>query len=244
MSKWKPPVKAGIFCLVLGMAVLGFAAYQFRTVSYLLRHGRQTNAVVIENISRQSGRTSAYFPRLRFHSVDGREITVDGNIGSKLPRYAPGDTVEVLHDPNHPQKAMLRDSIKSTPRGFVGFGIFLLGVGGVLLAWPARRRRFIAWLRSHGQPVEAAYLRVELNNRTEMMGKRPFQIICRSTDPAGGVVRIFKSDDLWFDPEPYIRTKTLTVLLDPTNSRRYWVNTDFLPEELGDPLRTAARSSQ
>lgn len=62
MFKREPPVRAGIVFLVLGMAVLGFTAYQAHTVSYLLRHGLQATAVVVKNIARPIRSRIAYYP--------------------------------------------------------------------------------------------------------------------------------------------------------------------------------------
>jgi uncharacterized protein DUF3592 len=156
---------------------------------------------------------------------------VDGDVGGSSARYAPGDTVSIVYDPKNPHKAMVKHSIWWAPSASLVLTVRFLGIGSRMLVGQAHRRQLVAWLRLHGQRVETDYLRLELNRSLEINRKHPFQIVCQWNDQAHNVMHVFKSDDLWFNPEPYIHTKTLTVLVDPADYRRYWVSTDFLPPE-------------
>ena len=46
-------------------------------------------------------------------------------------------------------------------------------------------------------------------------------------------MRIFHSENLWFDPTRFVKRKQVTVLLDPNNPKRYHMDTSFLPEVEG-----------
>jgi len=43
-------------------------------------------------------------------------------------------------------------------------------------------------------------------------------------------VYLFKSADIWFNPEPYLSGTDIPVRLDPNNPQRYFVDTSSLPE--------------
>ena len=43
-------------------------------------------------------------------------------------------------------------------------------------------------------------------------------------------LRVFHSENLWFDPTRFATAKTVTVLLDPKDPKRYHMDVSFLPE--------------
>ena len=43
-------------------------------------------------------------------------------------------------------------------------------------------------------------------------------------------MHVFNSANIWFNPSDYISAKTIEVLVDPNNPRRYAVETAFLPK--------------
>src|SRR5713226_7874595 len=52
-----------------------------------------------------------------------------------------------------------------------------------------------------------------------------YRIVCQWLDPAKNEMHIFNSANIWFDPTNYIPGKTIEVLVDPNNPRRYAVET-------------------
>jgi hypothetical protein len=49
-------------------------------------------------------------------------------------------------------------------------------------------------------------------------------------DPTSNKVRVFHSENLYFDPTQYVNRKQVTVLLDPENPKRYHMDVSFLPQ--------------
>ena len=71
---------------------------------------------------------------------------------------------------------------------------------------------------------------MDLDVTVQLNGTHPYHIVCQWLDPSRNQVHVFKSASIWFDPTPFIPGKTLEVLVDPGNPRRYVVHTAFLPK--------------
>lgn len=113
---------------------------------------------------------------------------------------------------------------------FLGcFGVVFGAIGGGILAARVVRKRREAELRLNGRRVQARFQSVERNTGLEVNGNYPWRIVCQWQDPRTGLLHVFKSANLWFDPTPYVRVQELTVFVDPQNPRRYAVDVDFLP---------------
>ena len=85
------------------------------------------------------------------------------------------------------------------------------------------------WLHQNGRRIQAEFTR-ELNTSLEVNGSNPYRIVCQWLDPVKNEMHIFNSANIWFDSTNYIPGKTIEVLVDPNNPRRYDVETAFLPK--------------
>ena len=125
------------------------------------------------------------------------------------------------------------------------FGIFfVIGVGvfaGGIYSIQQTRRFLRTAVETRGVVTEivwreslshsrAEITRVELNTSLVVNGANPYRIECQWLDPARNEMHIFHSANIWFDPTNYIPGKTIEVLVDPDNPRRYAVETAFLPK--------------
>ena len=75
---------------------------------------------------------------------------------------------------------------------------------------------------------------VDIERRTNIrVGSRhPYRIVAQWQDPATGVVQVFRSANIWFDPTQYVG-ETVDVFVDNADSRRHVVDLDFLPQTSG-----------
>ncbi|WJN59549.1 hypothetical protein OH686_12420 [Pseudomonas sp. SO81] len=169
-------------------------------------------------------------PSIAFSTGQGERVTFHGQVCSR-PGYEIGESVELLYDPLEPENAHI-DGF--TQNWFVSlilgsFGsIFLLG--GMVFVLPealARRRR--SRLERRGQAVQARIVEVRRNPFATLNNVPAWQLVCQWRNPASGAVHLFYSEDLWFDPQPFVQRDSLQVRIDPDNPRRYSVDTSFLP---------------
>lgn len=169
-------------------------------------------------------------PSVTFVAHQGEPVTFSGQVCSQ-PGYEIGESVELLYDPSEPRKVHI-DSF--TQNWFVSlilgsFGsIFLLGslVFVVPEALAGRRR---SRLETRGQAVQARLVEVRRNPLSTRNNVPAWQLVCQWQNPSSGAVHLFYSEDLWFDPQPFVQRESLQVRIDPKNLRRYSVDTSFLP---------------
>ena len=214
--------------LAVGILLLMIGAITALHTQNLLRDGVTTAGKVIR-LDRGASQRS-YFPVVQFQAGD-EQITFKSRMGSNPAPFRVGEIVTVVYDPLDPQHA----SIKSFGQMW-GLSVILGALGVVFAAIPsvtlivgARRRKLNAWLRQFGQRVTTKFDRVEQNTKIRVNGAYPYRIFSQGQNPFTGQVESFCSKNLWMDPSPYLRDRSIDVLIDPNNPKRYWLDTGFLP---------------
>lgn len=65
--------------------------------------------------------------------------------------YEQGDRITVYVDPADPSQSFLIEKLASRMTvGFIGGGIFIIGLAGITLTWNSRRDQIMQWLERHG----------------------------------------------------------------------------------------------
>ncbi|MCU0451643.1 MAG: DUF3592 domain-containing protein [Bernardetiaceae bacterium] len=212
--------------LVLGGALLAYAASLYSGIQQFRKHYEKTQGVVSKVSTTDSVN---FYPHLKFKTLDNQRL----NLKLRRPEasLAEGDTVEVYYDLVNP--ADLHLAIHQSPHlaqrwGLLGILLFLPGL--MLLGWLGWHHRRVARLRQRGQVVNADFLRAEPQLAWAWTGLRPHRIVCAWTDPAQPArPRVFESGWVLGDPTAQALATELKVLLDPAQPDRYHVDLSFLP---------------
>jgi hypothetical protein len=228
----KPGLFTAIFSLVGVGLLAGAVALALNTRSFIAT-AKSAQGVVTQMIrDRDNDGSVTYRPVVEFTTMDGRKHTFESNMSSNPPSYRVGESVEVLHAAHHPADARIRDfgSLWLAPVILGGIGTVFAAIGFGLTIALARRKRLNAWLQANGTPVQADFASVEKNTSLKVNGRSPWRIVSQWQNPETGEIHVFNSENLWFDPEQYVTSKQLTVLIDPQDPKRYWVDVSFLPK--------------
>lgn len=174
-------------------------------------------------------------PIVRFTDRAGRMVEFQSSVRSKPPSNAVGDRVEVLYDPAKPEGAEINGffSLWLGPLILGGLGAIFFAIGAGWLLFKARRRGLEQRLRREGRPVMTKLQSVALNTSYSVNGVHPFRVCTQWLNPATAQVRVFQSDNLWFDPSEFIGERDITVFIDPANPNRYCMDLGFLPQQAG-----------
>jgi hypothetical protein len=220
-----------IFSLV-GVGMLVGAFFSFQSTSTFLEAATAKPGVVTDLIRSRSSDSNAYYPLVRFEDDQGRLTEFLSSSGSNPPSYSRGERVSVLFIPGDAESARINGffSLWGVTLIIAGLGGVFLMIGAGMFVVPAVRNTGAAKLRKTGQLVQGIFQDVEKNQMIVMNGKSPYQIVCQWQNPVTSDIHVFRSGNLWFDPSDHIQSESIPVYINPTNPKRYWVDTSFLPK--------------
>lgn len=242
--------------ILIGATVCVAALWSAYDTERFLRAAASTTGTVIKNIARveksgggEEGKEETetyYYPWVKYRSQDGVERSFVSNTGTSPPSYEVGAQVPVVYDPNNPSHAEIRGSAVWLGTGiFTLFAFLFLGAGWGWLFWEERHKRLMKWLRANGKHIQAQFTKVELNTSVEVQDESPSRIVCQWSDPETHRVHVFKSENLWVDPEPYVKGRDhIEVIVDPRRLQRYFVDTSFVPAPEKHSLRERWREKK
>jgi hypothetical protein len=221
-----------------GIGLLAGGLYMARNTALFAGKAETAPGIVVENIWREStsSRNSvsgSYYPRVRFRAANGREIEFISSTGTFPAAYRENEGVNVLYDPDDPQHAEIKGfwNLWLGPVIMLGLGVLFTGGVAIAIVWMRKQRLLHQWLRTNGLRIQANFERVELNTSLTVNGSHPYRIVGQWLNPRTNQVHVFHSDNLWFDPAPYVSGPTVDVWIDPEDPKRYMVDTAFLPQK-------------
>lgn len=218
----------GIFALVGAIMGIVFCSVMF-SLYYLRADGIRTEGEVVEMTYSDKGGGS---PTVSFVTESGESVTQNPGMYTNPPEYAVGDPVTLWYDPENPKDMVIGGA--DTWVVPLITGIFFLvfggiGFGGLFNQFFTQKRR--TWLWQHGSPIDVPFTEVRYNTSLKVNGASPFLIVGQWHDKSTNKVYTYESDNLWFDPSPFVAEgRLLRVMIDPANPARYVMDTSFLPE--------------
>jgi len=229
----KPRVLSCIF-LGIGVLMLIGALLLWNSTRRFIANADTAQGKVIEliEVRDEDDGSITYKPVVTFEAPTGKSITFTASFSSKPAPYDVGESVEVLYAPDDPHDARIRGfgSLWLGPTILGGLGIVFAGIGGGMLLARRMDDRKKNFLMAYGNAIQTDFQGVERNTSLKINGRNPWRITSQWLDPASNKLRVFHSENLWFDPTRFATAKTVTVLLDPKNPKRYHMDVSFLPE--------------
>jgi Protein of unknown function (DUF3592) len=217
----------------IGLAMLVGAFFLYKNTSEFVSSATVVEGEVVDFETHRSDGSTMYAPVVNFYTKDNAPHQFVSSVSSNPASYDIGEKVEVLYTESNPQDAQI-NGVFSLYLGtiilsFIG-GIFFLIGGGMILAGSLQNKTR-AYLQTNGRPVQAKFQGVSLNESLSVNGRHPYVIIGQWLNPATNELHEFESDNIWFDPQEFIKSDTITVLIDPNNAKKYWMDISFLPKK-------------
>jgi len=225
----------GLALILGGLIMLLVSGITFFNARNFIRDSVATTGTVVDlvledSISDDSG--PVYYPVVSFMTNNGETVEFKASYGSNPPRHPRGDEVEVRYDPYDPYGARLDSffALWVIPVIFGAIGFVIIDAGITILVISALSSRKEKWLRESGKAITTEFQGVEVNTSVRVNNRHPYQIVSQWLDPATNEVYVFKSKNIWFNPEEFIQSNEIRVLMDPNNPKKYLMDTSFLPE--------------
>ena len=166
--------------------------------------------------------------------VDGREYN------SKLNGYSSsfykGKEIDIYYDKDDPSK-IGKKSLDSLFWIFPGMGLIFLIIGGTGILVKFNKRKSEKNLKETGELIYASYVETVLNTSYRVNGRCPYNIICEWNNPLDNKKYIFKSKNIWRNPEHIIEEnniKQFPVYIDNNNKKKYTIDIDILTNDIVD----------
>ena len=124
--------------VVIGVALSVFAWRAFLRRRAFLRDSIVATGVIVALTENRESDEISYFPRIRFRSLAGRDITFQSGAGSSAASWRIGDTVAVCYRKDRPEIAEVGSfaALWGPTVLFAGLGVVFLVVGiGILVGW-------------------------------------------------------------------------------------------------------------
>ena len=156
------------------------------------------------------------------------ESTLNGYSSS----FYEGKEIEIYYDKDNPNKIGMK-SLDLLILIVPGIGLIFLIIGGTGILVKVNKKKLEKRLRENGELIYADYVETIINTSYSVNGRYPYKIICEWTNPVDSEEYMFKSKNIWSNPEDIIEEKNIKqfpVYIDKNNKKKYLVDIDILTE--------------
>jgi hypothetical protein len=237
--------------LAVGTGLLLGAGHTYRSNAAFDAEAIAAEGTVVDLASYVKEGSTFYRPVVEFTDRQGRTIRISGSSASTTPSHRRGDRLEVRYPPQAPEEARL-ETWSDRWFGIAllgGMGIVFAGVGTSLVIVALRIRPDAAepdgaasGARTDGferpereavdtrrwRSVEAKVVSVERSD--DSFERRGWQIVAQWQDPKSGLVHVFESEEIPYDPSDYALGRKIPVRVDPNDPESYEVDLSSLPQ--------------
>lgn len=168
------------------------------------------------------------------YNVNGKEYESELNTYSSS--FYEGKEIEIYYDKDNPNKIGSK-SLDLIFLIFPGCGLLFLIIGGTGIAIKIKGKMSERKLKETGERIYADYVETNINTSYTVNDRCPYIIICKWNNPIDNKTYMFKSKNIWINPESIILEKNIKqfpVYLDKNNRNNYVIDIDILNEYIVD----------
>lgn len=168
------------------------------------------------------------------YNVNGVEY--ESRLGSYSSGFYEGKEIEIYYDKDNPRKIGVK-SLDVLFLIFPGIGLIFSIIGVTGISVTIKRKNIEKRLKENGKKIYADYVETVINTSYSVNGINPYNIICVWDNPMDNKKYIFKSKDIWFNPEIVIIEKNIKqfpVYLDEKDKKKYVIDIDNITESVVD----------
>lgn len=231
----------GVIFFLVGLGMLGGAAFSALNTKSFINNAIESTGVVRE-LQRRVSRDEDGYDSVSFYPVveyypesSGESITFTSKTGSNPPAFQIGEEVGLYYSRDDYYNVRINSffSLWGLSAILLFIGVIFSGLGGGFLAAYILKLRRDTWLRKNGRVIRAELDSVIRNYNVKVNGVSPYQLLLRYNDNNTGKYYTFKSDNIYDNPEPYLKANGISIInvvIDPEKPKRYMVDLSFLKE--------------
>ncbi len=168
------------------------------------------------------------------YNVDGKEY--ESKLNGYSSSFYEGKEIDIYYDKDNPSKIGVK-SLNLVFLVFPGIGLIFLIIGGTGIIVKANKRKLEKNLKEKGKLIYANYVETVLNTSYGVNGRCPYNVICEWNNELDGKKYIFKSKNIWINPENVIKEKNIKqfpIYIDNNNIKKYVIDVDILTKDIVD----------
>ena len=226
--------KFAYVALAVGALMLFITLALWNKTRHFIARAATAPGVVTEliEVRDNDGSASTFKPVVKFTTASGQLVSFTSSYSSRPPAYDVGENVTVLYSPGNANDARIKGfaSLWLGTLILLGLGLAFSGIGASIVYAARASVKKQRYLQANGERIHTDVQGVDWNTDITLGGKHPWRVTSQWLDPSTNKMRVFHSEDLWFDPTRFITGKQVVVLLDPHDPKRYMMDLSFLPK--------------
>lgn len=164
------------------------------------------------------------------YNVDGKKY--ESKLNGYSSSFYEGKEIEIYYDKDNPSEIGVK-SLDLVFLIFPGIGLIFFIIGGTGIIIKIKRIKFEKSLKENGEVIYANYVETIINTSYRVNRKHPYNIICEWNNPEDNKKYIFKSKNIWLNPENIIEQRNIKkfpIYVDNKNKKKYVIDIDSLTE--------------
>lgn len=227
----KVKLLAGCFTAVIGIALLILMLFLHKNYTNFFKTAHCTTGVIseIEHTSKKTGskRKVKHSYTVYVDYVADTESYHDVILGYHSSSMREGDSIVLYYDPENPTDIHVHQEHVFSIIATGGFAFVFFGISGIFFVLFMLNFR-LAKLKETGIPIPCIIKEIAVNENYKLNGRPANYLICENTDPSLSPCITFQSGSSFAKD---LATKhpigsTITVYIDPTNAKRYYIEID------------------
>jgi hypothetical protein len=126
----------GIVFSLVGFLLAAIAVFVLIRTRIFVNSSQEVKGTVVRMVYRANSKGGGgYAPVVQFNTIEGRRVEISDSLSSNPPQFQEGQVVDVLYDPQAPNRARIKKwlNLYFIPLLLGGLGLVFGGVGGILL---------------------------------------------------------------------------------------------------------------
>lgn len=166
--------------------------------------------------------------------VEGKEYK--SKLNGFSSSFYEGKEINIYYDKDNPNKISAK-SLDLLVLIFPGIGMIFLIIGTTGILVKIKKGKEEKSLRENGEIIYANYVETVRNTSYTVNRKYPYNIICEWNNPLDNKNYIFKSKNIWINPEKTIEEREIRqfpIYINRDNMKKYIIDIDSLTENVVD----------
>ena len=179
-------------------------------------------------------RGSRYYDVMVAYRVDGKDY--ESKLNGYSSSFYEGKKIDIYYDKDNPNKIGIKSMDLLFVLIFSGIGLLFVIIGGAGIIVKIIKKNSEKRLKANGELIYANYVETALNTAYSVNQRNPYYIICEWYNQADNKKYIFKSKNIWINPENTIQEKNIKQfpVYIGNNIKKYVVDIDILTKDIID----------